>query len=86
MSSKIVESFDEIEQVVAGHMATPETFGENPLDGPLIDPTKFVVQSYIKNPLLIDGRKFDMRFYVLVTSCNPLTVFVHRQGFTRMAK
>jgi hypothetical protein len=46
---------------------------------------RYVVQSYIRNPLLLDGHKFDMRFYVLITSCNPLTVFVHKQGFTRIS-
>lgn len=31
-----------------------------------------VLQKYLKNPLLLDGYKFDMRIYVLLTAINPL--------------
>lgn len=44
-----------------------------------------VVQEYISSPYLIDGLKFDMRVYVLVISCDPLTIYVANEGLVRFA-
>ncbi|XP_061302466.1 tubulin polyglutamylase TTLL13 isoform X2 [Pezoporus flaviventris] len=44
-----------------------------------------ICQQYISKPFLIDGFKFDMRLYVLVTSCDPLRVFVYKEGLVRFA-
>lgn len=46
---------------------------------------RFVIQEYVSNPFLLDGFKFDLRVYVLVTSCDPLRIFVYEDGITRLA-
>jgi tubulin polyglutamylase TTLL9 len=48
-------------------------------------PEPYVCQKYLMNPLLMGGRKFDMRVYALCTSYNPLTIYLYRAGFARFA-
>ncbi|XP_041275008.1 tubulin polyglutamylase TTLL6 isoform X2 [Onychostruthus taczanowskii] len=46
---------------------------------------RMICQQYISEPFLIDGFKFDMRIYVLVTSCDPLKIFLYKEGLARFA-
>lgn len=44
-----------------------------------------IVSRYIANPHLIDGFKYDLRIYVVVTCFEPLKIFMLREGLVRFA-
>lgn len=44
-----------------------------------------IVSKYIADPLCIDGHKCDVRLYVVVTSFDPLLIYLYEEGLVRLA-
>ena len=47
--------------------------------------TDWIVQKYVETPALIDGKKWDLRMWAVVTCWNPLTVWWYMDGYLRFA-
>jgi len=55
--------------------------GQMPASGKAAE--NYVVSRYIDDPLLIGGKKFDLRLYAVVCSYRPLKVYLSTLGFAR---
>uniref|UniRef100_A0ABM0H100 Tubulin polyglutamylase TTLL7-like n=1 Tax=Saccoglossus kowalevskii TaxID=10224 RepID=A0ABM0H100_SACKO len=44
-----------------------------------LDNEKTFMQEYIHNPFLIDGRKFDIGVYTVISSIDPLRIYIYGQ-------
>lgn len=44
-----------------------------------------IISKYIENPLLINNLKFDIRIYVLISSYEPLRIYMYEEGLVRFA-
>lgn len=69
----IMSKFSQTKQL-AGLLFKQDTLGRENL----------VVCRYIDNPLLIGGKKFDLRLYYMVTNYKPLKVWKYLKGFARL--
>ena len=45
----------------------------------------YIVSKYLSKPHLIRGYKYDLRVYVLVTSFEPLKIYLFSEGLVRLA-
>jgi hypothetical protein len=70
----ILWQFDDMRAI----FAEPEKHGFDPAS------ERYVIQRYIRNPLLLEGRKSEIRVYWLVASLDPLLVLMYREGTVRL--
>jgi hypothetical protein len=82
---QVFASFDKIVETRGGRYTCPWT--SNMLDGDELETTHesgTLMQKYIENPLLIDGKKSEMRMYWAILSADPWIVAVYPEGTVRL--
>lgn len=45
----------------------------------------YVISKYVHKPHLINGLKYDLRIYVVVTCYDPLKIYIFEDGLVRFA-
>jgi hypothetical protein len=45
----------------------------------------YLLSKYFSNPHLINGKKYDMRLYVLISGFEPLRIYLYNEGLIRIA-
>merc|ERR1712196_91689 len=45
--------------------------------------TKFIIQKYLEEAMLVDDRKFDIRVWVLIT--HNFKLYIFKEGYLRLA-
>ncbi|XP_012512928.1 PREDICTED: inactive polyglycylase TTLL10 [Propithecus coquereli] len=73
------------QEEVAALQAKTQSLEEDPIyrKMPFRAPQARVVQRYIQNPLLLDGKKFDVRSYLVIACAMPYMVFF-AHGYARL--
>jgi len=76
-----IKVINDISQIPESALAAPIQ-----ADGLPSKKSTVIVQQYISNPCLLEnGQKFDLRIYVLLTSVDPLRIYVYDEGLVRFA-
>ena len=44
-----------------------------------------IITRYLSNPHLINGKKYDLRIYILITGHSPLKIYIYDEGIVRRA-
>ena len=71
---QIFNEFSELRDLYAH----PERYGFDPIG------SRHIIQRYIRNPLLLEGRKSEIRIYWLIASMKPLRVLIYDEGTVRL--
>jgi glutathione synthase/RimK-type ligase-like ATP-grasp enzyme len=61
-----------------------QKFKDIPKDNLKGELKELLVQRYIKTPLLLDGKKFDLRLYVLICGFDPIRAYLADEGLARL--